>query len=155
MIDLDGVSLAYGDTTILRDITLRISPGEKVVIIGQSGAGKTTLLRKLFDTQPERAAFVHQDYALVPQLSVFHNICAGGLDFHGSLYNILNLLCPRSQEVAAVEPLIERLGMLDKLFERVGNLSGGQQQRVAVARALYRRADLVLCDEPVLAIDPL
>ena len=59
MIDLDGFSLAYGGTTILRDISPRISPGEKVVIIGQSGAGKTTLLRKLFDTQPERAAFVH------------------------------------------------------------------------------------------------
>ena len=155
MIDLDGVSIAYGDTPILRDISLRIAPGEKVVIIGQSGAGKTTLLRQIFDAQPERAAFVHQDYALVPQLSVFHNICAGRLDFHGSLYNILNLLRPRPQEVAAVEPLVERLGMPDKLFERVGNLSGGQQQRVAVARAIYRQADLVLCDEPVSAIDPL
>ena len=154
MIDLKNVSIAYEETTVLSDLSLKVSAGEKVVIIGQSGAGKTTLLRKLFETQRESAAFVHQDYALVPQLSVFHNVCAGRLDFHSTFYNILNLVRPSPHEVEAVKPLLHQLAMPDKLFERVGNLSGGQQQRVAVARALYRGADLILCDEPVSSIDP-
>ena len=154
MIELNSVSVAYQKTTVLNEISLQIEMGEKVVIIGQSGAGKTTLLRKLFELQRDRAAFVHQDYALVPQLSVFHNICAGRLDQNNTLYNIFNLIRPRPREVENVRPLLESLAMPDKLFERVANLSGGQQQRVAVARALYRGAELIVCDEPVSAIDP-
>ncbi len=154
MFDLNSVSVAYGDAPVLKEISLRIREGEQIVIIGASGAGKTTLLRKLFDLQAQRAAFIHQNYALVPQLSVFHNVCAGRLNRHSAGYNLLNLVRPRKQELEAVTPLLEALGMADKRFERVGNLSGGQQQRVAVARAVYRAADILLGDEPVSSIDP-
>ena len=154
MFELENVSIAYEDEPVLRDISLQICSGEKVVLIGQSGAGKSTLLKKLYDTRQQRAAFIHQDYALVPQLSVFHNVCIGRLDKHGTGYNLLNLVRPRKNALAEVAPLLEALGMRDKIHERVSNLSGGQQQRVAVARAIYRGGDAVLGDEPVSAIDP-
>ncbi len=154
MFELENVSIAYEDEPVLRDISLQICSGEKVVLIGQSGAGKSTLLKKLYDTRQQRAAFIHQDYALVPQLSVFHNVCIGRLDKHGTGYNLLNLVRPRENALAEVAPLLEALGMRDKIHERVSNLSGGQQQRVAVARAIYRGGDAVLGDEPVSAIDP-
>ena len=154
MFELENVSIAYEDEPVLNDISIQICSGEKVVVIGQSGAGKSTLLKKLYDTQQQRAAFIHQDYALVPQLSVFHNVCIGQLDKHGTAYNLLNLVRPRQKALDEVAPLLEALGMPDKTHERVSNLSGGQQQRVAVARAIYRGGDAVLGDEPVSAMDP-
>ena len=154
MFELENISVAYADEPVLTDISLHIGAGEKVVIIGHSGAGKSTLLKKLYDMQPPRVAFIHQDYALVPQLSVFHNVCIGRLDQHTTAYNLLNLVKPQKRELDEVVPLLGDLGMPDKIYERVSNLSGGQQQRVAVARALYRDGDAVLGDEPVSAIDP-
>ena len=154
MFELENVSIAYEDEPVLSDISIQICSGEKVVVIGQSGAGKSTLLKKLYDTQQQRAAFIHQDYALVPQLSVFHNVCIGRLDKYGTAYNLLNLVRPQQKALDEVVPLLEALGMPDKTHERVSNLSGGQQQRVAVARAIYRGGDAVLGDEPVSAIDP-
>ena len=154
MLSLEKVSVSYGDEPVLHDISLHISAGEQVVLIGPSGAGKSTLLRKLYELAAEQAAFIHQDYALVPQLSAYHNVYAGRLDQHGVVDNLVNLVRPRQKDVAQVEPLLEELGLADKLFEPVGELSGGQQQRVAVARALYRGSGLVMGDEPVSAVDP-
>lgn len=73
-------SVAYQDNVALKNISLQIDWGEKVAFIGPSGAGKTTLLRTLYERAANDAAFVHQHYALVPQLSVFHNVYIGRLD---------------------------------------------------------------------------
>lgn len=154
VIRLQNASVSYDRLPVLHDITLEIEDGEKVVLVGPSGAGKTTLLRKLFESVGASAAFIHQDYALVPQLSTFHNVYMGRLDRHGALYNGLNLAIPRRREVEAITPLLVELNLEDKLHERVSELSGGQQQRVAVARALYRDADIVFGDEAVSAVDP-
>jgi phosphonate transport system ATP-binding protein len=154
MFNLERLSVAYRDKPVLNDISLRIRAGEKVVIIGPSGAGKSTLLRKLYELQPRHSAFIHQDYALVPQLTAFHNVCIGRLDRNNLLHNLLNLIRPRPDELEQVRPILESLGMGDKLLALVSTLSGGQQQRVAVGRAIYRGSDIVLGDEPVASIDP-
>ncbi|MDA0746130.1 MAG: ATP-binding cassette domain-containing protein [bacterium] len=154
MFTLNNISVAYDDAPVLRKITLHIRAGERVVLIGPSGAGKSTLLRKLYEMQPDRCAFIHQNYALVPQLSVFHNVYIGRLDHHSFFYNARNLIKPHPRERAAITPLLNTLGLLEKQKTRVNDLSGGQQQRVAVARALYRKAEIVLGDEPVSAVDP-
>ena len=154
MFALENVSVTYKITPVLHDISLEIRAGEHMVLIGPSGAGKSTLLRKLYDMQPNRCAFVHQDYALVPQLSVFHNVYIGRLDRHSAFYNARNLIRPHPREHARIAPLLNALGLIDKFRERVSDLSGGQQQRVAVVRALYREAEVVLGDEPVSAVDP-
>ena len=154
MFNLKNISVSYKDTPALRNITLIIEEGEKVALIGPSGSGKTTLLRKLYELEQERTAFIHQDYALVPQLTVFHNVYAGRLDRHSTAYNLLNLIKPQKRELEGIRAVLQSLGLEEKKFQRVGALSGGQQQRVAVARAIFRGSDILLGDEPVSSIDP-
>jgi phosphonate transport system ATP-binding protein len=155
LFDLHRVSVSYGSRPALRGITLRIQAGERIALIGPSGAGKTTLLNKLYEMRTEKCAFVHQQYALVPQLSVFHNIYIGRLDRRPTWVNLLNLLKPQKKPMDDVLAILNTLGMTEKLFEKVGALSGGQQQRVAVGRAMYRGSNVLLADEPVASIDPL
>ncbi len=154
LFNLNGERVAYAHHVALQHITLHIEKGEKVALIGPSGAGKTTLLRTLYERVADRSAFVHQHYALVSQLSVFHNVYVGCLDRHSSLYNILNLMKPQKKVVEGILPILRALGMEDKTFDKVGALSGGQQQRVAVARAMYRGENILLADEPVASVDP-
>ena len=154
MYDLENISVAYEDIQVLDDISLRIREGEKVVIIGASGAGKSTLLKKLYELRQSQSAFIHQDYALVPQLSAFHNVYAGRLDQNSVAHNLLNLIRPQRADLARITPIFRAISMEDKMFARVSTLSGGQQQRVAVGRAIYRRSSIILGDEPVSAIDP-
>ncbi len=154
MFDLDNLSIAYEGASVLQGISLRIEAGEKVVIIGPSGVGKSTLLKRLYELRPRESAFIHQDYALVPQLSAFHNVFLARADENPMTTNLVNLLKPRRTELDWIIPIFETLQMEEKTFERVNNLSGGQQQRVAVGRAIYRHASIILGDEPVSSIDP-
>ena len=154
MFDLRDTNVAYDRARVLHGINLRVAAGEKIAVIGPSGAGKSTLLRRLYQEGGRRCAFVHQDFALVPQLSVFHNVCAGRLDRNGAAYNLLNLLRPRRGEIERVRAVLRDLALEERLFDKVHALSGGQQQRVAVARALYRGAEAILGDEPIASVDP-
>lgn len=154
LFQLDNVDVAYNGDPILKNISLSIDEGEKLLVMGPSGAGKTTLLRKLFEVKPEQTAFIHQDFALVPQLSVFHNVYAGRLDANGWARNLRNLVKPRDTDADEVGSIVDRIGLGSHLWDRVSELSGGQQQRTAVARAIYRGVDVILADEPVASVDP-
>lgn len=153
LFELDGIDLAYSNGVALKDVSLRIASGEKVALVGPSGAGKTTLLNKLYQLRAGSSALIHQHYALVPQLSVFHNIYIGRLDRHSFLFNALNLIRPQMEIRRQIDPILMLLGLQDKAMTRVGELSGGQQQRVAVGRALYRGSPVLLADEPVASVD--
>lgn len=150
---LDQVDVSYAQHMALLDISVAIGEGEHVALIGPSGAGKTTLLNKFYTMQADVCAVVHQHYALVPQLSVFHNIYMGQLDRRSNWTNLRNLLKPQKRILNEVYPILDRLGMREKVFSKVGALSGGQQQRVAVGRAMYRGGSVLLADEPVSSID--
>ena len=145
--------LGYDRGPVLRDVSLDIDAGDRIALVGESGAGKSTLLAAIQARLLDRAALVQQNPGLVASLSVFHNVYMGRLNRHPSWYNLLNLAWPRQKEIASVRPLVARLGLEDKLFERAGELSGGQQQRVGVCRALHQGGALVLGDEPVSAVD--
>ena len=138
---------------MLHGISLRIEQGERVALVGRSGAGKSTLLNLLYRQQRRDAALVPQDLGLVRSLSVFHNVYMGRLHAHATLYNLMNLVRPMPGAMSGVRPVVERLGLADKLFAPVGELSGGQQQRTAVGRALYQGSAMFLGDEPVSAVD--
>jgi len=138
---------------VLHGISIGVSAGERVALVGKSGAGKSTLLSVLQGRYGANTALVPQDPGLVRGLSVFHNVYMGGLHRHGTAYNLLNLIWPQAKALAEVRPIVERLGLGDKLFERTGELSGGQQQRTAICRALVQGGDAILADEPVSAAD--
>jgi phosphonate transport system ATP-binding protein len=153
LLQLDRQDLGYDRGPVLTDVSLAIHAGDRIALVGESGAGKSTLLAALQARLRERAALVPQNPGLVASLSVFHNIYMGRLQRHSTWYNLLNLVWPRRREIAAVRPIVDRLGLSDKLFEPAGSLSGGQQQRVGVCRAIHQGGELVLGDEPVSAVD--
>ena len=152
-IALDKVSAGYHGVAVLHDITLSVEPGERLGIIGRSGAGKSTLLNTIYRRYPECAALIPQASSLVANLSLFHNVFMGCLDRHSMLYNLRTLVWPPAAEIAAVEQVLEAVGLEEQLFAKAGELSGGQQQRTSVARAILNGRPIVLGDEPVSALD--
>jgi phosphonate transport system ATP-binding protein len=150
---LEGEDIAYKEFVALQNVSLSIVAGEKVALVGRSGAGKTTLLRRLYQLNANRCAFIHQHYALVPQLTTFHNIYMGRLDLHSVFHNLRNLIKPMASRIEEIRPIARKLGLEDKLFTKIGELSGGQQQRVGIGRALYRGGNILMADEPVSSLD--
>ena len=163
-IRLEGVSKSFdGRINAVDDVSLHVQPGEFFALLGPSGCGKTTSLRMIAgfelpdrgrimigardvtDTPPHQRdmGMIFQSYALFPHRSVAENV-AFGLRMRG---------LPKAEIAARVAEAL-RLVQLDGLEERKpGQLSGGQQQRVALARAVVLRAPVLLCDEPLGALD--
>lgn len=148
-----GETLWRGPSAVLTELHLGLAPGEKVALLGSSGAGKTTLLEALRARALRDAAWCPQEPALVPALSVFHNIYMGALERHGTLYNLLNLIRPTAHQKHRVGELAEELGLTARLWVSVDHLSGGQAQRTALGRALYSERSILLADEPVSSLD--
>lgn len=153
MFELHQHSIRRQGMVILHEINLRIEKGEKVALLGPSGAGKSTLLELLRQQQPALSAWCPQQGALVPMLSVFHNIYMGALDRHSALYNLANLIRPMKGQWQQVELLAGELGIADKLRTSIDQLSGGQAQRTALGRALFSQRQVLLADEPVSSLD--
>jgi phosphonate transport system ATP-binding protein len=178
-VQLGSVTVRYAtsDRAAVSRISFSVSPGEIVGLLGPSGAGKSTILNviagiveptegtvRVLGNEParlrpkarrqlrSRVAMVHQQLALVPSLRVVHNVNAARLGSWTRTKALVSLVRPR--ELGEVHQTLESLGIADKLHSRTSSLSGGQQQRVALARVLHQRADLLLADEPVSAIDP-
>lgn len=144
----------YGGRPVLGPLSLALTPGERVALVGKSGAGKSTLLGVMFQRwHRDGAALMPQELGLVPTLSVFHNVYMARLASRPTWYNLVTLARPFRRDVAAIEPLLERFGIADKCWSPAGELSGGERQRVAAARAIHQGGELLLADEPVSALD--
>ena len=169
VLQITGVTKAYGDAEVLRGINLEVPEHHAVALIGASGSGKSTLLRcvdlleeiddgdVLLDgeviTDPavkaievrRRLGMVFQAFNLFPHMTVLENVVLGPV---------------RAQGVATSEArergreLLARFGLGGREDERPDNLSGGQQQRVAIVRALATRPRALLLDEVTSALDP-
>jgi len=169
VIEVRGVTKAYGDKPVLRGIDLRLLEHQAVALIGSSGSGKSTLLRcidlleEIDDgdvfldgevvTDPSvhpvavrrKLAMVFQAYNLFPNLSVLDNVALAPIRVHGT---------PRAQAREEARALLERFGLGGREKDHPDHLSGGQQQRVAIARALATRPRALLLDEVTSALDP-
>lgn len=172
-----GVTL--GGARVLSRINLEVAPGTMVAFVGPSGAGKTTLLRLLngsvrSDTGTVSVGgqavqslqgrnlrelrtgigFIHQDLRLVPNLRVSQNVLSGKLGSQSLFQSLGMFIKPAARDLEEVHQLLERVGIPEKIFQRVDQLSGGQAQRVAVARALIQKPAILVADEPVSSVDP-
>jgi phosphonate transport system ATP-binding protein len=155
---LERETLGYAGKPVLKEITLGVAEGERIAVLGRSGAGKSTLLNIAYHRLVGAGvdvALVPQDHALVPGLSVFHNVYMGQLGRRSSLYSLVNLVRPWPREVAAVADASAPLAIEDLLKRPVATLSGGQRQRTAVARALFQGGSVLIADEPVSAVDEM
>lgn len=179
MLEFDDVRVVYPGATApaLDGVSLTIAPGERVGLVGPSGAGKSTVIglanglvtatsgavrvhgvdgaelgRRRHRAARSRTATVHQAFALVPVLTVAHNVAAGRLGSMGPARAVRTLVRPG--DVDGIAAVLARVGIAERVWDRVERLSGGQRQRVAIARALYQDAPLVLADEPVSSLDP-
>lgn len=159
----EGVTKAYGDTTVLHGIDLDIAPGEFVALLGPSGCGKTTMLRCLAgleqltggrilvggeDVSPvpvnkRDMSVVFQAYSLFPHMTVAQNV-GFGLEMRR---------VAKAERAERVSEALELVGLGHTADRFAHQLSGGQQQRVALARALVTRPRALLLDEPLSALD--
>jgi phosphonate transport system ATP-binding protein len=166
-----------GGHRALAGVSLEVSRGERLAVIGPSGAGKTSLLRLLgmalrpssgtlaiADVDPwalparalqrlrGRVGMIHQAAPLPPRQRLVTAVLAGRLGAWGLWRGLASLAYPA--DIAGARAALARLDLAERLFDRCDRLSGGQLQRVGVARVLYQKPDLILADEPVSALDP-
>jgi ABC-type sugar transport system ATPase subunit len=162
-VELRNVTKRYGHVTVLRDLTLTVEKGSFTALLGPSGCGKSTLLRMIAGLEQisegqcfidsvevtdtpvakRRIAMVFQSYALYPHMTVRDNI-AFSLSIAGAPRKVQH---ERALEVARI------LQLESYLDRRPAELSGGQRQRVAIGRALVRKPEVFLFDEPLSNLD--
>jgi phosphonate transport system ATP-binding protein len=182
VLSVRNASKTFGQRLALDAVSVSLSAGEMVALIGPSGSGKSTLLRAisgLLTLDPgesrieafgetvqaggrlsrrvreirTRIGVVFQQFNLVGRLSLFTNVALGALGRVGPVRGLTGLW-PAPVRTAAMAALA-RVGVADYAGQRAGTLSGGQQQRAAIARALVQQAELLLADEPVASLDPV
>jgi len=163
MIELKGARKSYGANEVLKGIDLRIEEQDYLVILGASGSGKSTLLNilsglekpdqgeilhdgeniaslsesQLTKFRKDQVAFIFQQYYLLQELTVEQNVKMGA---H----------LAKNQDYL---PIIEAMGLKEKIHQYPSELSGGEQQRVAIARALAKKPKVLFLDEPTGALD--
>ncbi len=169
VIQVEGLSKSFGSLNVLKNVSLTVSRGEFVSIVGQSGAGKTTLLQiigtldkpdvgkvylhgsSVFDMKEVEVSafrnrhigFVFQFHQLLPEFTALENV-------------MMPALIAKKTKVEAersAQELIDFLGLSDRMEHKPSELSGGERQRIAVARALVNKPDVLLADEPSGSLD--
>jgi general L-amino acid transport system ATP-binding protein len=169
MIELRSVHKWYGEFHVLKDISLQVGRGERVVVCGPSGSGKSTMIRcinrleehqkgqiivdgieltsdvKNIEAIRREVGMVFQQFNLFPHLTVLENL---------TLAPIWVRKMPKKEAEQAAMVYLERVKIPEQAGKYPGQLSGGQQQRVAIARSLCMKPQIMLFDEPTSALDP-
>lgn len=169
IIKIRNITKSFGENEVIKNFSMEVDEGEKVVLLGPSGSGKSTILRcinrletinggeilfqnskidsnrkKLCDIRTH-IGMVFQKFNLFPHMTVLENIIEAPIHVRKQDKNI---------SIDTAMKLLERVGLSDKKDSYPKDLSGGQQQRVAIARALAMKPKVMLFDEPTSALDP-
>jgi len=172
MLTVENVCKSFDGTLVLKGVSLQVSKGDVIAIIGQSGGGKTTLLRCMnfletadsgtmeFDGERydlakmskrdiagirRKTAFVFQNYNLFRNKTALQNVMLG--------LTVARKM-PKNEAERIARAALDKVGLADKWNSYPNALSGGQQQRVAIARALATNPEIIYFDEPTSALDP-
>ncbi|MBR9970939.1 amino acid ABC transporter ATP-binding protein [Magnetospirillum sulfuroxidans] len=169
VVELIDVQKWYGAFHVLKDVSLSVRKGEKVVVCGPSGSGKSTMIRcvnrleehqggriivngieladdlKAIEAIRKDVGMVFQSFNLFPHLTVLENL---------TLAPLWVKHVPKAEAEDLAMQLLQRVRIPDQAKKFPGQLSGGQQQRVAIARALAMKPSIMLFDEPTSALDP-
>ncbi len=169
MIEMRSVQKWYGEFHVLKDVSLQVQRGERVVVCGPSGSGKSTMIRcinRLEEHQQgqifvdgieltddirhieairREVGMVFQQFNLFPHLTVLDNL---------TLAPIWVRRMPKREAEELAMHYLERVHIAEQARKYPGQLSGGQQQRVAIARSLCMKPQIMLFDEPTSALDP-
>ena len=179
---INGLSKTFGRRKkALKNVSVTLSEGEMVALIGASGSGKSTLIRHIAGLVPgDRGSgpiqvfgatvqkngrvskgarnhrrdigVVFQQFNLVGRLSVLTNVLTGVLGCAPAWRTLIGLFT--GTEKSAAMAALDRVGIADHAGQRASTLSGGQQQRAAIARTILQGARLILADEPIASLDP-
>ncbi|NRF16887.1 amino acid ABC transporter ATP-binding protein [Vibrio coralliilyticus] len=162
-IDFTHVSKWYGQFQALKNISLSVQRGERLVVCGPSGSGKSTLIRTvngletiskgniqvlgqpLSSVSPGKVGMVFQHFNLFPHLTVLENL---------TLAPMRTLKQSKQQAIDTAMHFLDRVNITEQANKYPVQLSGGQQQRVAIARSLCMKPEILLFDEPTSALDP-
>lgn len=169
VIEIEHVHKWFDDFHVLKDISLTVREGERIVVVGPSGSGKSTLIRcinhleehnkgrivvdgieltedlKRIDEVRREVGMVFQQFNLFPHMTVLENC---------TLAPIWVRKMPQKEAEEQARAYLERVRIPEQADKYPGQLSGGQQQRVAIARALCMNPKIMLFDEPTSALDP-
>jgi general L-amino acid transport system ATP-binding protein len=169
VVELIDVQKWYGAFHVLKDVSLSVAKGQKVVVCGPSGSGKSTMIRcinrleehqggrivvngieladdlKAIEAIRRDVGMVFQSFNLFPHLTVLENL---------TLAPLWVKRVPKKDAEATAMQYLERVRIPEQAGKYPGQLSGGQQQRVAIARALCLKPSIMLFDEPTSALDP-
>ena len=169
LIEVKNLKISFGSLDVLKDVSIDIKEGEKIVVIGPSGSGKSTFLRCLnrlenptgghiifdnfdltdskinLDICRQKMGMVFQHFNLFPHLTVLENI---------TLAPVTLKIKTKEEAIFEARELLKRIGLSDKENDYPSTLSGGQKQRIAIVRSLAMHPEVMLFDEPTSALDP-
>ena len=178
ILEISNIHKSFGKSEVLKGVSLSVSKGEAVSIIGPSGSGKSTLLRcatllERMDggtlkyegnvaASDQSGSMVYADKAELKRIRRYFGLVFQNFNLfpHYSVLKnitepvILSEQCGEEEAVNRARELLDRLGLKGKEDAYPGKLSGGQKQRVSIARALALRPDILFFDEPTSALDP-
>ncbi len=162
MIEIKQLCKSFEKSVIFDNFNLTVKTGDFAVFSGASGAGKTTLLNMIGSIEPidsgsicvdgiditqkknqinylkTKVSFLFQNFALIENKTVLEN---------------LKIIKGKAKNDVTIEAALAKVGMSDKLHEKVYKLSGGEQQRIALARVMIKKCDIILADEPTGSLD--
>ena len=176
ILKVNGIIKSFNDgkeseIKVIKGVNFSINRGEKIAIVGDSGSGKSTLInlfgqllkadygeifvnnknvnnlsrKEIAQLRNEFFGYIVQDFALVEEDTSYQNVEIP------LLYSKIKL--SKAERKKKIFQSLEKVGLLDKVNEKVKNLSGGQRQRVAIARAIVNTPDIILADEPTGSLD--
>lgn len=166
MIVAEQINAWYGTSHILHDVRFRMSPQERVAVVGRNGAGKSTLLKSLMNAGPKVAGEVSYQGRSIAAMPAFKRARLGlqlvpedrRIYHHLTVRDNIRMAfhaLPKGAASQTPDQILARFPMLVPLAERLGfQLSGGQQQVLAIARALAAQPAVILLDEPTEGVAP-